>query len=95
MTNIDPAIWTAGASLVCAAAFALSWRPNLLRFVIAVIIVYGYWQLSSLLFWLPYYKDGGNGTLDDRDMWLVQAVALNLLLLGMAKAVRAARARLS
>ena len=95
MTNIDPAIWTAGALLVCAAAFALNWRPNLLRFVIALLIVYFYWQISSLLFWLPYYKDGGNGTLEDRDIWLEQAIVLNLLLLAVAQAVRVVRARLS
>jgi hypothetical protein len=89
MTNLDPGIWTAGAFLACSAAFALNWRGHLLRFVISVLIVYGYWQLSSLLFWLPYYKDGGNGTLDDRDLWLVQSVVLNILFLAIAKAVRA------
>ena len=68
-------IWWAIFVLLLAVSGTIMWFRPCLGAIVAFALIYGFNQVSSALFLLPAYKDGGNGFFyEDAYLWLILSI---------------------
>lgn len=65
------------------------WQAPRAGTLLSLIGLYLIYQISSLLYVIPYYKDGGNGSLADWSLWLLKACVLTAIIATVILSLRA------